>query len=417
MLNITPYSASPALIDIFCRVIDNYGDIGVCWRLAKDLQNHLHIAQINPDYFDPASLLQTLFKHHPTIPNTIRLWVDDLYSFARLEPRIDPHKTQQIIQGIHIMHWQDNTVSQAQPAPLVIEAFGANLDEGFIQQMKGQTRYWLNVEYLSAEPWVESFHAQPSIQANGVAKYFFFPGFTSKTGGLIRETTLLPSLANFHQAEKYQWLLQYIGKEVADAFIQGDQLITLFCYPHAPFLSLLQGLQANHRPTLLLIPEGVLPQAEQLLQSTHADFIRIKRFAFLPQEQFDYLLACSTFNIVRGEDSFVRAIWSGIPFIWHIYPQEENIHLEKLHAWLNSYPFDTRLITLNTAWNEVSSCSSSIDSGKLTTSSNTLSKAFTQLFQSDQLHSLQQSLLDYRQHLLKNQTLSFSILNFQAKHG
>ena len=23
--------------DMFCRVIDNYGDIGVCWRLAADL--------------------------------------------------------------------------------------------------------------------------------------------------------------------------------------------------------------------------------------------------------------------------------------------------------------------------------------------------------------------------------------------
>ncbi|MBY0444112.1 MAG: elongation factor P maturation arginine rhamnosyltransferase EarP, partial [Burkholderiales bacterium] len=23
--------------DIFCRVIDNYGDIGVCWRLARQL--------------------------------------------------------------------------------------------------------------------------------------------------------------------------------------------------------------------------------------------------------------------------------------------------------------------------------------------------------------------------------------------
>ena len=25
------------LWDLFCRVIDNHGDLGVCWRLARDL--------------------------------------------------------------------------------------------------------------------------------------------------------------------------------------------------------------------------------------------------------------------------------------------------------------------------------------------------------------------------------------------
>ena len=27
--------------DIFCRVIDNYGDVGVCWRLARALRAEL----------------------------------------------------------------------------------------------------------------------------------------------------------------------------------------------------------------------------------------------------------------------------------------------------------------------------------------------------------------------------------------
>ncbi|HEU0231107.1 MAG TPA: elongation factor P maturation arginine rhamnosyltransferase EarP, partial [Burkholderiaceae bacterium] len=52
------------------------------------------------------------------------------------------------------------------------------------------------------------------------------------------------------------------------------------------------------------------------------------------------LLWSSDLNLVRGEDSLVRAIWAGKPLIWHIYPQDENTHMDKLDAWLRlaSYP-------------------------------------------------------------------------------
>ena len=51
--------ARPSLSwDIFCTVVDNYGDIGVCWRLARQLAAEHGFA--------------------------VRLWVDDLASFARL---------------------------------------------------------------------------------------------------------------------------------------------------------------------------------------------------------------------------------------------------------------------------------------------------------------------------------------------
>jgi uncharacterized repeat protein (TIGR03837 family) len=55
---------------------------------------------------------------------------------------------------------------------------------------------------------------------------------------------------------------------------------------------------------------------------------------------------------VRGEDSFVRAQWAGRPFVWHIYPQDENLHHVKLRAFLQRYaaPGDS-LAALSLRWN------------------------------------------------------------------
>ena len=55
------------------------------------------------------------------------------------------------------------------------------------------------------------------------------------------------------------------------------------------------------------------------------------------QEGYDRLLWSCDFNLVRGEDSFLRAQWAGRPFLWHIYPQADDAHLEKLTAFLRLY--------------------------------------------------------------------------------
>ena len=58
----------------------------------------------------------------------------------------------------------------------------------------------------------------------------------------------------------------------------------------------------------------------------------------MPQNQFDALLHLVDGAIIRGEDSFVRAQLAGKPFLWHIYPQDEMAHLDKLHAfWQKAY--------------------------------------------------------------------------------
>jgi uncharacterized repeat protein (TIGR03837 family) len=61
---------------------------------------------------------------------------------------------------------------------------------------------------------------------------------------------------------------------------------------------------------------------------------------FLSQVGYDALLRDSDLNFVRGEDSWVRAIWAGKPFIWQPYFQDENAHIKKLEAFLMLYYAD-----------------------------------------------------------------------------
>jgi len=54
---------------------------------------------------------------------------------------------------------------------------------------------------------------------------------------------------------------------------------------------------------------------------------------------------------VRGEDSWIRAIWAGKPFIWQPYWQTEDTHLIKLQAFLDTFynHLDTKRQQTNTA--------------------------------------------------------------------
>ena len=65
--------------------------------------------------------------------------------------------------------------------------------------------------------------------------------------------------------------------------------------------------------------------------------LEIAVLPFMTQHQYDMLLWCCDFNAVRGEESFIRAQWAGRPLVWHIYPQEEDAHWDKLNAFLELY--------------------------------------------------------------------------------
>jgi uncharacterized repeat protein (TIGR03837 family) len=277
--------------DVFCRVIDNHGDLGVCWRLAADLASR---------------------------GQTVRLWVDDASALAWMAPHGAP--------GVESRTWPLGDIA-AEPYDVVVEAFGCALPEGFVARMERTRAVWINLEYLSAQPYVERSHALPSPQRSGPPKWFFYPGFSARTGGLLRE----PGLAQWRQTFRADdWLAAHgLARQPA------ERVIGLFCYRNPVLPALLQALQ--DRPTLLMACAGLPAQQveEALGPSMRLGRLRAVALPHVDQAAFDGLLRVADVDFVRGEDSLVRAIWSGRPFVWQIYPQADGAHVAKLLAMLD----------------------------------------------------------------------------------
>ena len=342
---------NPVTCDIFCAVVDNYGDIGVCWRLARQLAHEHGVA--------------------------VRLWVDDLGSFARLCPEADAQLAQQHCRGVEVRHWVA-LFSEAEPADLVIEAFACKLPERYVAAMAAQERkpVWINLEHLSAEDWVAGCHKMPSPHPQlPLVKYFFFPGFTPQTGGLLLERDL-PVRRDAFQGDPLAvaafW--QSLGIPVPQA---EETRTSLFCYENPALPKLLTAWAGGSAPISCLVPEGrALPQVAAFFGQAQAapgdifkrDSLQVYVLPFVEQERYDELLWACDINFVRGEDSCVRAQWVGKPFVWHIYPQHDGVHMKKLHAFMELYctglPLDAAqaLCGLWEAWNP--SAGSGQDSGR-----------------------------------------------------
>ena len=244
----------------------------------------------------------------------VRLVVDDLRAFRAIDPRLDVSNGWQDVDGITVMCWAQ--ALNISPGDLVIEAFAVNLPTAYVDDMatKVSQPVWLNLEYLSAESWVGTHHLLPSPHPNLLlTKYFFFPGFTPDTGGLIRERDLLNARDSF------------ISANVTNCF-----RVFLFGYPNAASDNLINAIIESGTGVQCTVPDGAL--AETLKKNPAVTTIQ-----FAPQQDFDRLLWQHDVLFVRGEDSFVRAQWAGMPFIWQIYPQSENTHLVKLNAFLALY--------------------------------------------------------------------------------
>jgi uncharacterized repeat protein (TIGR03837 family) len=283
---------------LYCRVVDNFGDIGVAWRLAADLAGRGH---------------------------SVRLAVDDASALAWLAP--------EGAAGVEVVGWADGG---APPADAVVEMFGAGLPESARATASAQARsaVFVNLEHLSAEAYVERSHGLPSPHrlADGSAAmtWFFYPGFGARTGGLLRE----PGLLDRRRA--------FTGN--AHAFARNgietradERCVSLFCYRNEAIAPLLDAL-AEAPTYLLLAPSPASDQVASLLGPSLArGALRATRLPYLTQADFDRLLWSCDLNFVRGEDSLVRAIWAGAPFVWQAYPQDDGAHHAKLAAFLDRY--------------------------------------------------------------------------------
>ena len=332
----------PLLWDIFCRVIDNHGDLGVCWRLSCDLAAR---------------------------GQQVRLWVDDASALQWMASGA----LQGEVPDVRVLPWTqpiDPALLASLPASNVwVEAFGCEIAPEFIAACACPSsaggRFdstsmptWINLEYLSAEPWVERMHALPSPVQHGPAagrtKWFFYPGFTPHTGGLLREQDLAARRQAFDGAA---WL----QAQGIDA--RGERIASLFCYEPPPLGALLRQLDTATTPTHLLVTAGRAARAVARCLEDENDLQRLSgqreqlSLSYLPhltQRAYDELLWACDVNFVRGEDSLVRALWAGAPLVWHIYPQpEDDAHHAKLGAFLDWLQAPASLRRFHHVWNGI----------------------------------------------------------------
>jgi len=340
----TPAAASPGLRwDVFCRVVDNLGDAAICWRLARQLANEYSLA--------------------------VRLWIDQPQVLSRLVPDARPGQVQ---DRVSIECWRDDDprLSLTEPeqlADVVIAGFACELPAGYRHAMTSRRPVWINLDYLSAQDWVDSHHGLPSPKSDGLIESFFFPGFTPESGGLLREADLIDRCERFDRDPSAR--IDFLRSLGIDAK-PGERFMSLFCYPDSPVAELVDAFNAIQPqasgatgPTgvngktappdnwQLLIPEGIAPELS--VQRG------VRRVPFLPQIDYDRLLWCCDLNWVRGEDSLVRALWSGRPLIWQAYRQSGEAHRPKLEAMIDRWlkvaklpaPAATVWRKAHTAWN------------------------------------------------------------------
>lgn len=350
------------LWDIFCKVIDNYGDIGVCWRLAVGLAAR---------------------------GERVRLWVDDSSALSWMAP--------EGAQGVEVRPWtQPIRTDDLVIGDFLVEAFGCEIAPEFIAAYTYSTRatgrktIWINLEYLTAEGFAERSHGLPSPVMTGpgagLTKHFFYPGFTAGTGGLLREPDLLGRQARF---DRTAWL-QQLGIE-----FQGERLVSLFCYEPPALGELLDKLATDPHPTRLLVTAGRATAAVRACIEDKNSYqpawnkrtsLSFSYLSALTQRDFDHLLWACDLNFVRGEDSLVRALWADKPFVWQIYPQHDDAHHSKLDAFLNVLNAPPSLRAFHRVWNGVQGLNqSTLPALSLSQWQQTVTRARTQQLQHDDL--------------------------------
>ena len=289
---------------IFCRVVDNYGDIGVCWRLAAQLAERGH---------------------------AVTLYVDDASALKWMAP--------QGSLGVTVLPWPPEHASfeTAQAVQVVIEAFGCTLPQGFQAAMAAwpQAPVWINLEYFSAEDQALRNHGLPSPvlhgPAMGLTKWFFYPGLSEQSGGLLRGPT----------------------PQAATPLADSPLRISVFCYEPASLGAWLKQLNELTHTVCLQVTAGRAAQAVRLAMQglEHEHQLEVTELPYLSHTEFDHLLAAQDLNLVRGEDSLVRAIWAGKAFLWQIYRQDDGVHLNKLKAFLNASQAPDVVVQAHLAWN------------------------------------------------------------------
>lgn len=308
---------TPRRWDIFCKVVDNFGDAGVCWRIARLLAQEQGLA--------------------------VRLWIDRPETLRAMLPALDLAQPAQLVEGVELRDW-----SRLQPRPedaqVVVEAFGCGLPDAYVGALASLPRQplWIVLEYLTAESWIDGHHGLASpLPRLPLQRWYFFPGFTADSGGLPREHDLIERREAFGGRQRDAlWADLGFVPPPADALT-----LSLFAYAGAPFAALLTALAAGPSPVV------VAAASEPVIAAVRGFFgggdaagslwrrgrLEVRALPFMPQRRYDELLWGCDLNFVRGEDSFVRAQWAARPMVWQPYRQDDGAHLKKLAAFMERH--------------------------------------------------------------------------------
>jgi uncharacterized repeat protein (TIGR03837 family) len=325
-----PRDPSPHLTwDVFCHVVDNLGDIGVCWRFCADLAAR---------------------------GQSVRLWIDEPADLGWMVPGALEGQ----VDGVRVLHWTEplapGLLAGLPLSDVWIETFGCHPPSEALGHRAatiaagGRAPVWINLEYMSAESYVERSHRLPSLVSfgpmRGAGKWFFYPGFTSATGGLLRENDLRARQCAFDASA---WLASR-GLPHTDR-----PRASLFCYEPAALPAVLHQAGGGASDWLVTAGRAGDAVAAALAQGLDTGLAVLHRLPGLTQRDYDHLLWSCDLNFVRGEDSLVRALWAGKPFVWHIYPQHDNAHHAKLNAFLDWLQAPASLREMHLAWNGMAS--------------------------------------------------------------
>ena len=289
-------------IAVLCKVVDNFGDIGVVWRLCCQLSN-----QIKKE----------------NLTSKINLIVDDLVSFNKICNSVDSNKSFQIVDNINIFNWNDEKLcydefskNDGENLSVILEVFQCGrpswMEKILFEDKLNRTVQIIMIDYLTAEKYAEDFHCLQSLtRSSKVQKVNFMPGFTNKTGGLIIDS-------------EWEQLCDYKNNK------------TLLCYDRNWDALANACKKSNYIEKVLIAPGKGF---NSLIKSFYSNFIKdsnlkIEELSFMNQNEWDKMLKNCGVLFIRGEESMSRACLSGIPFVWHAYPQSDEYQLIKVRALL-----------------------------------------------------------------------------------
>lgn len=284
-------------ITVLCKVVDNYGDIGVVYRLVKQIK------RIRPEV-------------------NLNLVVDDLISFNKLCDSVLTERKFQIIENINVYDWNETSFcyeefkkNDGELLEIILECFQCGrpdwMEKILFEDKLERTVNIVMIDYLTAEPYAESFHCLGSLTRSAkVQKVNFMPGFTPKTGGLIIDE---------------EW------KELGERKADGPVLI--FTYER-DWLPLVRALDSSDIKKVVVAQGRGFESVRNAYKSADIKNCIFEELPYMNQTEWDVMMKKCSVLFIRGEETMARACLSGIPFVWHAYPQSNEYQMVKVNALL-----------------------------------------------------------------------------------